>query len=139
MLRGTLALPLLLTLVEPAAGQDFKVIAHPDQAVAGLSIAQASRLFLKKETRWPDGTLVRPVVLAQGRLRDAFCRRVHGKSGGAVHAYWNQMIFSGHDIPPIEKRTAEEVVQFVRGTPGAIGFVPADTPAAGVRVVALRE
>lgn len=139
MIRGTLALPLLLALVEPAAAQEFKVIVHPDQAVAGLSIAQASRLFLKKETRWPDGTLVRPVVLAQGRLRDAFCRRIHGKSGGAVHAYWNQMIFSGQDIPPIEKHTAEEVVQFVRATPGAIGFVAADTPVAGVRVVVPKE
>jgi len=130
-------LPLLLALSSPARAEEFTVIVHPGVVSSVLSSDQASRLFLKKETRWPDGTLVKPVVLADQQLRDAFCRRVHHRTASAVHAYWYQMIFSGNDVPPPERQTASEVVEYVRRNPGAIGYVPAETPLAGVRAVAL--
>src|SRR5512145_2178162 len=138
MIRAFL-IPILFALAGPAVGQDFKVIAHPAQVAGALSHAQVSRLFLKKETRWPDGTFVKPVMLADERLGEVFYRRVLKKTPGAVYAYWNQMIFSGQDVPPPEKRTVGEVIEYVRANPGAIGFVPAATQLSEVRVIVLKD
>lgn len=129
---------LLVVLAAPAVAQDFQVIVHPGQAKE-LTVAQVSRIFLKKELRWPDGTLAKPVVLADETLREAFCRLVHKKSATALHAYWNQMIFSGQEVPPPERRTPSEILEYVRATPGAIGFVPDHVAPAGVRVVVLKK
>lgn len=135
-----LALPLLLALATPAAGQEFKVVAHPDQAAGGLATARVSRLFLKKETLWPDGALVKPVVPPDGPLYRAFCQRIHGRPATAIFGYWNQMIFSGKEVPPRELRTAAEILDYVRTTPGAIGVVPAETTVpADVRTVVVRD
>jgi hypothetical protein len=139
MFDRVFVVPVLLALAAPVAAQDFKVIAHPGQGAGGLTTVMVSRLFLKKETRWPDGRLAKPVVLADERVRPAFYRRVLRKTPGAVYAYWNQMIFSGQDVPPPEKRTASEIVEYVRSTPGAIGFVPAGTEVSDVRVVVLKD
>jgi ABC-type phosphate transport system substrate-binding protein len=136
--RGGAALALLFALAAPAVGQDFQVVVHPGQPKE-LTVAQVSRLFLKKELRWPDGTLAKPVVLSEDQLREAFCRRVHRKSATALHAYWNQMIFSGQEVPPPERRTAGEILEYVRTTPGAIGFVPDHVAPTGVQVVVLKK
>ena len=53
----------------------------------------------------------------------------------AVKSYWNQQIFSGRDVPPVEKKSDAEVLTFVRSTPGAIGYVSDAAAVDGVRVV----
>jgi len=78
------------------------------------------------------------VLLADRQLRDAFCRQVHQRTPGAISAYWNQVIFSGRDVPPPERQSVPELLEYVRRTPGAIGYIPADAPAPGVRVIVVR-
>lgn len=133
-----LAAALLLGLAAPAAADDFKVVVHPDNPVGELSAAQVSRLFLKRTLRWPEGRPVQPVEPAAPHLRERFALAVHEKSLNAVKAYWNQLIFSGRDVPPIEKATDAEVLAYVRANPGAIGYVAPGADLAGVKVVVLR-
>jgi len=42
------------------------------------------------------------------RIRVAFSKSVHGKSVGAVRAFWQQQIFSGRDVPPPEPFEPED-------------------------------
>lgn len=123
-----------------AAGADegFTVVVHPSVQVQQVSTEQLSRLFLKKETRWPDGQAVAPVEPGDGPARSAFAARVHRKSLGAIRSYWNQMIFGGRDVPPLERATDAAVVEYVRDHPGAIGYVAPGAATAGVRVVPVR-
>ena len=126
---------LVLGLTTQQSG--FTVIVNEANGVSAMSAADLSKVFFKKVTRWSTGGGLDavPVDLPEGApAREAFNAAVHGKTLGAVRAYWQQQIFSGRGVPPVEKATDEMVIAFVRATPGAVGYVSAATPlGAGVK------
>lgn len=110
----------------PAAAQEFVVIVNAANPVSSLTRGEVSKLFLRKVDHWQNGESVLPVDLAQGQpTRESFTKQVHGKSVNAVLAYWQQQIFSGRSMPPVEKPSDEEVAAYVRANPDAIGYVSA--------------
>jgi ABC-type phosphate transport system substrate-binding protein len=128
----------VLVGVSAAAQQGgYAVIVNEANSVSTLSAEEVSKIFFKKTHRWTSGLDVVPVDLPESApAREAFSAAVHGKSVGAVRAFWQQQIFSGRAVPPVEKPSDEQVVAFVRATPGAIGYVSAGAPiSAGVRRV----
>ncbi len=120
------------------AFRDFQVLFHPDNPVTELDRETLYRLFLKRTLRWPDGTAVQPMEPAGGRAREAFAAQVHRRSPAAVKSYWTQLIFSGRDVPPLERASDEEVVAWVRATRGAVAYVGPGADTAGVRVLPVR-
>jgi hypothetical protein len=63
---------------------------------------------------------------------------VHGKSVTAIKTYWQQQVFSGRDVPPVERPGDAEVVAYVRENVNAIGYVSAGAPLArGVKAVTI--
>jgi ABC-type phosphate transport system substrate-binding protein len=115
-----------------------KVIVNNSVTITSLSKKAASDLFLKKTTKWSDGAAVLPVDLVDtSSTRESMSKSVHGKTTAAVKSYWNQQIFSGRDVPPVEKKSDAEVLAFVRSTPGAIGYVSEAASTEGVRVVTI--
>jgi ABC-type phosphate transport system substrate-binding protein len=135
----------LLALVSaaPVAGAEepgYQVIVHPSNSVQALSRRELADLFLKKTTVWPGGSAVHPVEPPEdGAVRARFAAHAMGKSPGALKTYWNKLIFAGREVPPIEKRSDDDVVAYVRSTPGAVGYVSAEATVAGVKVVKLKE
>lgn len=129
---------LLLCAAAPALADEFKVVVHPDNPASELGRGQVSQLLLKKVLRWPDGTPAMPVEPASERLRRRVAEAVHQRSLNAIRSYWNQQIFSGRDVPPLEKAGDAEVVAYVRANPGAIGYVSPTADVTGVKVVAVR-
>lgn len=121
----------------PARAASFKLVARASNPAKSLSTTQVEQLFLKKVTRWEDGQEVRPVDLAaDSPVREAFSRQVLGKAVSAIESYWQKMIFSGRATPPLELATDTQVLDFVRSTPGAIGYVSAGaTLGDGVEVI----
>jgi ABC-type phosphate transport system substrate-binding protein len=142
MLRNrTVALSgLVLSLLLPAAvaAADFVVVVNSSVPVTSLTRSEASRLFLRNSTQWPNGEHVKPVDLAKGSpVRVAFTKEILGRSPGAIEQYWTQAVFSGRAVPPPEKRTDNEILSYVRETPGAIGYVSAGAATEGVKRVAI--
>lgn len=126
----------------PVQGQEqtYRVIVHPGVSADGVTAGELSDLFLKKADRWPDGSRVFPVDQVEtAAVREAFTRDVHGRSVSAIKSYWQQRIFSGRDVPPPEKPSDREVVDFVRSTPGAVGYVSAGTALQGVATLGLER
>jgi ABC-type phosphate transport system substrate-binding protein len=140
-MRLRVLLVVLAAWAAPALAEDgFVVIVHPSAAAGELSRRDVSGLFLKKVVRWPDGLEVAPVEPPdRSPARVRFCEVIHVRSPAAVKAHWNRLIFSGREVPPVEKASDAEVVAFVQRTPGAIGYVAASTPVPGVKVVRLSE
>jgi hypothetical protein len=143
-MRTPAAIAIALVLVAPAlpfpaSANDpgFIVVAHPSVKANGISAEALSRAFLKKDTAWPDGQAIAVVEPAADAVRAAFAARVHRRSLAALRSYWNQMIFGGRDVPPVEKPSDAAVLEWVREHPGALGYVSAGAPTAGVRVLAL--
>ncbi len=140
-MKRALALASLLLIVWTVAAQagQFKVIVNSSVKTDALTRQQLSELFLKKTTKWGDGTVVAAVDQPDSsNVREAFSKEIHGKPASAVASFWNRQIFSGRDLPPLEKKTDAEVVAYVRSTAGAIGYVSESVATDGVRVVAVR-
>ena len=117
----------------------YKIIANGSIGLGALSKKAVSDAFMKKTAKWDNGTAVVPVdQVESAAVRDSFSRTVHGKPAAAVKSYWNQQVFSGRDVPPVEKKSDAEVLAFVRSTPGAIGYVSAETETPGVKVVSVQ-
>ena len=113
-----------VALAVPASAEGFKLIVNADQKTQRLSKDEVSRIFLKKVTRWDSGTEIRVVQpKVDSVVRHSFDPAVHKLPPAAVRAYWAQMVFSGRDVPPVEKANDEAIIDFVRDNPGAIGVV----------------
>lgn len=120
--------------------EGYKLVVHASNPVSLLARPQASDLFLKRATRWPSGRPVVPVDLTERNpARQAFSREIHGRSTAAIKSYWQQMIFSGRGVPPVERGTDAEVLAFVRDHPDAIGYVSASVSVgSAVKVIRVR-
>ena len=135
--RRTLALLALavlgpgITAQEPPAdkpAETFQVVIHADNPTTELPAAKVAKMFLKKLKRWDHGVRVRPIDLGfKSPVRKAFTRSVHGKSVTAIKSYWQRMIFGRGEVPPEEMADDDDVLEFVRANPGAIGYVAAET------------
>ena len=109
--------------------ESFQVVVNAQNPATELSANRVARMFLKRVKRWDHGVRVTPIDLGlNSKAREAFTETVHRKSVTAIKSFWQRMIFSGRDAPPEEMRSEQEILEFVRTHPGAIGYVAADTP-----------
>jgi ABC-type phosphate transport system substrate-binding protein len=119
---------------DAAGASGFQVIVHPSNPVTHISYELLMQAFFKRTTRWNDGQTIRPVDLrADSPVRREFSNRVLKRSVMAVRSYWQQRIFSGRELPPPELDSDAAVLRFVQSSPGAIGYVSANTHLTGVK------
>jgi ABC-type phosphate transport system substrate-binding protein len=129
-------------MLAPAAAKaenaTFCLIVNAGNPISTLTRMQASRLLLKKVTRWENGKPVEPADLAEGApAREALSHALHRRGTAAIKSYWQQQIFSGTDVPPPEFASDAEVVAYVKMRPGGIGYVSSLPTESGVKVVRL--
>ena len=130
-------LVILASLNVWAQGKGYKVIVNPSNPVSSMSREDVARIFLKKTTKFPDGRRALPVDLAiDSSIRENFSRDIHGKSASAVDAYWQQQIFAGRDVPPVQKGEGA-ALDFVRSNGSGISYVSPGTNTDSVKVVAI--
>ncbi|GAK58838.1 hypothetical protein U27_05813 [Candidatus Vecturithrix granuli] len=121
----------------------FKLIVHASNPVSELTKIEISNLFLKKVNKWKEsGETVLPVDLIEDSVvRAQFSESLHERKIASIKAYWQKQIFSGRGIPPEEKKSEEEVLEYVSENLGAIGYIAVPTPidAYNVKVLTIKE
>ncbi len=116
--------------------QSYKVVVNSGNATTSLTKKEVSDYLLKKKTKWASGEKVAPVdQSSKAAVRVAFSKEVLGKSVSSIKSYWQQAVFAGKGTPPVEKKTDAEVIAFVKGKVGAIGYVSSEADALGVKVI----
>ena len=112
------------------SGTDDHVIAQRRMPFPPLFPGAAERDALIDAHAVPDreGSYALPHGLDYARdvLEKAGMSRI-----SAVESYWQQQIFAGKEVPPAAKPSDEEVLAYVRSTPGAIGYVSAGASTTG--------
>lgn len=107
-----------------AAPVAYRVIVNPANPTTAVERRFLAEAFLKKTTRWPDGSLIRPVDQGgDAPSRQRFSEDILGRSIAAVRSYWQQMVFAGRNLPPPELDSDDEVVRYVLKYGGAVGYV----------------
>ena len=123
ILTAVLCLAALLGAA-PAQAQGYRVIVNASNPTARLTMDQLERVYLKKQTTWTNGTPVTVVDQApRSHVREQFSLSVLGRDVATMKNYWQQSLFSGRGVPPIEQPGDGQVIAFVQGNPNAIGYV----------------
>jgi len=128
-LRCLLAAVLLLVsslAIPQNTGFDFEVevIVTPSLAKVTLDRSFLRAVFMMRVRQWPDGTPIRVFVLPDDNpLSDRFYREQLGTYSYVLRRAWDRMVFTGTGFAPTLVRSEAEMIERVRSTPGAIGFV----------------
>lgn len=118
------------------ARAELVVVANVRSGVAAMTRNEVVNIFFGRSRQFFNGLEAQPVDLADAHPdRARFYRALVGKEASQVDAYWSRQVFSGKTRPPPRVATPEEVVKWVVGNPGGIGFVDAARVDARVRVV----
>lgn len=136
------AVAVFAVLPRPAtttAQEGYRVIVNSANPAAQLGKEEVSRLLLKKQTSWSDGTTAEPVDLdGESAIRESLSRDIHGRSVSSIKNYWQRQIFSGRAVPPPEMASESAVIAFVGSRAGGIGYVSAGASLSGsVKVLRL--
>jgi ABC-type phosphate transport system substrate-binding protein len=137
---ATVLLGIFLLSVAAAQTSRVKVVIHPSSSLDSVTRKDLTRIFLKQRSSWGTGDLAKPIdQKPTSEVRIAFTEEVLGKSIREIESHWNAQVFSGKSSPPRMVGTDEEVLEFVRSNPGAVGYVSADTATDGVKILSITE
>jgi len=124
---------------QPRPAPVYVVIVQATNPASSVERKFLENAFLKKITRWPDDTTIRPVDLpASSPVRRRFTEEILERTLESVKSYWQQRIFSGRDVPPPELDTDEDVVAYVRKHDGAVGYVSGHADVSGAKIMEIR-
>jgi hypothetical protein len=105
----------------PYGSGSLVVVAHVDTPPLNESTLQ--RVYLGKVVEI-NGRPIIPVNLTKGNdLRRAFMEQVLTHDDDKFVAYWTVRRYIGQGTPPREFETIEQQVEFLRRTPGSVGYV----------------
>ncbi len=117
-------LMLVILLWVPGQSQALQVIANPSTPVADLSVRELRAIYTMRLERWHDGTNIQVFVLPQkNSLHQQFCKSVLQALPHQLQAVWYRLVYSGMGRAPTEVRDEQEMLERIRTTPGAIGYV----------------
>ena len=101
------------------------VVAHPD--TPALDEQTVQKIYLGKIVEI-DGRPIIPVNLARGSaMRKNFMERILAQDDDKFIAYWTVRRYIGKGSPPREFASVEQQLEYVRNTPGAIGYLDEGT------------
>lgn len=131
-------LPLLLLvwmLGASTACAGFYVVANSEVPEQSLDQSELKSIYLGKKAAWSDNSSVHPARYLRGDLHEEFVRSVTGKSPRQFRVFWKRAIFTGKVVPFTEFDDEAELVEWVRQTPGAIGYVRTKPQLADLKVL----
>jgi hypothetical protein len=92
-----------------------------------MTNAKMQRVFTGKETLWKNG---KPVVICLPGTKSAKAQevytKVYNKSVKEVQKFWLSLVFQGRAKSPVFFDSEQEMVDYVKRNPGAIGVFSAD-------------
>ena len=121
-----------------AAGAELMVIANSDVAASEVDRVILQAIFLGKKTQWEDGGGIVPVNLKKGPTYQEFLKVIVKRTPAQYRSFWRRAIFTGTGSPPKSFAVEEKIVEFVRASPGAVGYIDTSTPHEGVKVLSIQ-
>jgi len=138
LLLTIISIPCFDILLNAQENESFVVIVNQSNPISEMTSSQVSKIFLKKVKVWDNGKEIKPIDLTdESPLRAKFSKKIHLKKVSAIESYWQQRIFAGRAVPPPRLNTEEEVIDYVKRNPTAIGYVSKNAKIADVKVLRL--
>lgn len=112
------------------------VILHPSVKKPTITTPQLRRIYTMRQVQWADGHRITVYVLPrQHPLHLRFSKERLEMFPYQLDRIWNKLTYSGLGVAPITVNTPEALLEAVRKTPGAIGYVESVKDKEAVNVV----
>ncbi|MEJ2405496.1 MAG: phosphate ABC transporter substrate-binding protein [Candidatus Thiodiazotropha sp.] len=130
------ALILVFSFIFTCARADVVVVVSATSTVDSLTKSQVSNIFLGKTSSFPNGDKAIAIDQKDGSSEWIdFYKKVSGKSGSQLKAYWAKLIFSGRKQPPKQLADSSEVKKSVSSHPNQISYIAEEAVDSSVKVV----
>jgi hypothetical protein len=128
-------LPVLIMLSFNAYAEVSVVVNKANGDAVDASLIK--KIYLGKAKSFDNGNKIDAVTLPDSNATaEEFREKALNKSNSQYKSYWSKLVFTGKGTPPKELNSASDVINHVKGSPSAIGFVPSGEVTDDVKVVA---
>jgi len=104
--------------------QAINVITHESVAINTIDTKLLRRIYSMRQQRWANNMPIVVFVLpSQHPVHVKFSKEVLNIFPYKLDRIWNKLTFSGLGVAPKLVRTEAELIQAIKSTPGAIGYV----------------
>lgn len=102
----------------------INVISNVTTDTQSLSVTQLRSIYSIRQTHWQNGTPIVVYVLAsKDPLHQRFCKEQLRLFPYQLDRIWHKLTFSGYGVAPIEVADQKTLIEAVKSTKGAIGYV----------------
>ena len=136
--RYSVGLALILACTA-ARAQDVIIVVNPSISISQISPAEVRDLFTGVRSRFSDGSRAVPVTLRGGPAHEVFLLKYVGDNPDEFSARWRKAVFTGQGSMLKECSSESTLLEYVAGTPGAIGYVSRVTAEGSVKVLTVRN
>jgi len=109
-----------------AQAADVVIIGNKDIPESSLSKTDIQNIFLGKKTKL-GSTKIAFVILKSGDVHENFLKVYLSRTPAQYKKYWKKIVFTGKGKAPKSLKTEEALVEHVKNTEGAIGYIGSDT------------
>lgn len=104
--------------------QAINIISNITAETVSLSTTQLRRIYSMRQVHWQNGTpIVVYVLSSKNTIHQKFCKEQLRLFPYQLDRIWHKLTFSGYGVAPIEVANENELVEAVKSTKGAIGYV----------------
>jgi len=118
----------------------INIISNITADTTSLSIAQLRRIYSMRQVHWQNGLPIVVYVLASKHpLHQQFCREQLRLFPYQLDRIWHKLSFSGFGVAPIEVENQQALIEAIRTTKGAIGYVENLSEVKDVNIIKLDD
>lgn len=102
------------------------IVANKSVEIKDISIQEIIDIFSLEVIQWKNGREITPIEIKGNDATKSIFYDFLGRSSSDIKRDRLRIILAGEATPPLVFDTAEEVLDNIRTTPGAIGYVPGE-------------
>ncbi len=109
---------------ETRASNDFVVIANLQSGLEKMSKDEVINVYMGRNRKLPSGISAVPLDLTTPLSDKAnFYNVMVNKELSEISSYWARLLFSGQGSPPKQLKDADEALEYVVQSKGAIAYI----------------
>ncbi|MEA1987678.1 MAG: hypothetical protein U9N57_00555 [Pseudomonadota bacterium] len=136
MFKRILFLTAALLFFSLPAQSEMKIIVHNSVSNSSVSTYTLSRIYAMQLKNWNGGQSIKVYMLpSRHKLHREFSLKTLKMPTHQLDRLWNRLIFTGTGRTPEVVSSENEMLEKVRSTPGAIGYVNSNLSLEGIKVL----
>jgi ABC-type phosphate transport system substrate-binding protein len=114
----------LVILIGSPATHAVEVITNITADTVSITTTQLRRIYSMRQTKWANGLPITIFVLSSTNpIHQKFCKDTLRLFPYQLDRIWDKLTFSGMGIAPTVVLNEEALIEAVRSTTGAIGYI----------------